>query len=69
MKLIEIYMLMSENPFKIIEPRETLPENFKEEVMGSVKTVILVLHIVQLFVGDYSSVFIDKFRTVDHPNQ
>ena len=58
---------MSENPFKIIEPRETLPENFKEEVMGSVKTVILVLHIVQLFVGDYSAVFIDKFRTIDHP--
>jgi len=60
---------MSENPFKIIEPRESLPDNLKEEVMGSVKTVILVLHIVQLFVGDYSSVFIDKFRTIDPPNQ
>lgn len=58
-------MEMSDNPFKIIEPRETLPENIKEDVMGSVKTVILVLHIVQLFVGDYTTVFIDKFKTIN----
>lgn len=58
-------ILMSDNPFKIIEPRETLPAEFKDEVMGSVKTVVLILHIVQLFVGDYSSVFIDKFKTID----
>ncbi len=59
---------MSDNPFKIIEPRESLPDDFKEEVMSSVKTVVLVLHIVQLFVGDFSNVFIDKFRTIDHQN-
>ena len=56
---------MNENPFKIIEPREEVPENLKKEVMGSVKTVVLILRMVQLFVGDFANVFIDKFKTLD----
>ena len=56
---------MNENPFKIIEPREEVPENLKTEVMGSVKAVVLMLRMVQLFVGDFTNIFIDKFRTVD----
>ncbi len=54
---------MSDNPFKIIEPREVLPEDHKEEVLGSVKSIMLMLRFVQLFVGDFASVFLDKFKT------
>ena len=54
---------MSDNPFKIIEPREEVPENLKGEVMGSVKAVVLILRFVQLFVGDFTNIFVDKFRT------
>ena len=51
---------MKDNPFKIIEPREELPENLRKDVMGSVKTVVLMLRFVQLFVGDFSAVIIEK---------
>ncbi|NQX90703.1 MAG: hypothetical protein HRT74_00905 [Flavobacteriales bacterium] len=54
---------MADNPFKIIEPREQLPEDVKNEVMGSVKSVVLLLRFIQLFVGDYTTVFLDKFKT------
>ncbi len=64
---------MSDNPFKIIEPRETLPQNHKEEVIGSVKSIMLMLRFVQLFVGDFTSVFLDKFKTnpesLDNPSK
>jgi hypothetical protein len=52
---------MNENPFKIIEPREQVPENMRKDVMGSVKLAVLVLRFVQLFVGDYSAVILEKF--------
>lgn len=54
---------MADNPFKIIEPREQVPDTMKKEVMGSVKAVVLLLRFVQLFVGDYTTVFLDKFKT------
>lgn len=54
---------MDTNPFKIIEPREQLPEQMKKDVMGSVKSLVLVLRFVQLFMGDYAAVFVDKFKT------
>lgn len=54
---------MSENPFKIIAPREELSSDHKREVIGSVKSIILVLRFVQLFVGDFTSVLLDKFKT------
>ena len=54
---------MDNNPFKIIEPREEVPKHIRKEVMGSVKTVVLVLRFVQLFVGDFTQVFLDKFKT------
>jgi hypothetical protein len=56
---------MSENPFKIIEPREQVPENMRKDVMGSVKMAVLILRFVQLFVGDYSSVILEKFSRSD----
>lgn len=59
---------MSENPFKIIEPREEIPTSVKKDVMGSVKAVVLILRFVQLFVGDFTAVFIDKFKTNNPQN-
>lgn len=58
---------MSDNPFKIIEPREQVPESIKKDLMGSVKSVVLLLRFVQLFVGDFAMVFIDKFKTEGKP--
>lgn len=58
---------MTENPFKIIEPREEIPANVREEVLGSVKAIVLVLRFVQLFVGDFTSVMIDKMKTDKPP--
>ena len=51
---------MSDNPFKIIEPREQVPEQVRNDVMGSVKSVVLILRFVQLFVGDFSGVILEK---------
>ena len=57
---------MKDNPFKIIEPREQVPETVKTEVMGSVKAVVLLLRFVQLFVGDFTTLLLDKFKTEDN---
>lgn len=57
---------MSSNPFQIIEPHETPPENIKNELMGSVKSIVLVLRFVQLFLGDYSNVMLDQFKSESH---
>ena len=58
---------MTENPFKIIEPREELPDNLKKEVMGSVKSLVLILRFVQLFVGDFSAILLEKFSRTSDP--
>ncbi len=63
MKRIKKCLVMSDNPFKIIEPREVLPESHKKEVLGSVKSIMLILRFVQLFVGDFAGVILDKFKT------
>ena len=60
-------MEMTENPFKIIEPREELPDNLKKEVMGSVKSLVLILRFVQLFVGDFSATLLEKFSRTSDP--
>ncbi len=57
---------MSTNAFKIIESDETAPENTKQELMSSVESLVLVLRFVQLFLGDYSSVLLDKFKSNNH---
>ena len=59
---------MQDNPFKIIQPQEEVPDNLKKDVMGSVKAVVLVLRFIQLFVGDYTAVFLDKFKTHNPEN-
>ncbi len=53
---------MSENPFKIISPSEEVPEGLREDLMGSVKILMLTMRFVQLFLGDYANVLFDKVR-------
>lgn len=57
---------MSKNAFQIIEPNEIPPENGKEQVMGSVKSLVLVLRFVQLFLGDYSNLLLGQLRSDKH---
>ena len=59
---------MSENPFKIIEPNESAPENARAELMTSVKSIVLVLRFVQLFLGDFSNVLLNKLKAEKHLN-
>lgn len=62
-------MEMKDNPFKIIEPREEVPAEMKKSVMSSVKTIVLVLRFVQLFVGDYATLLFDQFKTTNKPKK
>lgn len=49
------------NPFKIIKSTDTPPEDLKKEVMTSVKNLDLIFRLVQLFVGDYAQVLLERF--------
>ncbi|NND77057.1 MAG: hypothetical protein HKN39_02600 [Flavobacteriales bacterium] len=57
---------MNKNAFQIIEPNEQPPENGKDQVMGSVKSLVLVLRFVQLFLGDYSSLLLGQMKSDKH---
>ena len=59
-------MLMNKNAFQIIEPNESPPENGKEQMMVSVKSLVLVLRFVQLFLGDYSNLLLGQMRSEKH---
>lgn len=54
---------MSNNHFKIIKPTEEPPKELEKEVMSSVKTTVLILRIVQLFVGDIEGTVMHLFKT------
>jgi hypothetical protein len=54
---------MSENQFKIIKPNEAPPKELEKEVMGSVKTLVLILRVVQLFVGNLEGTVLSLFKT------
>ena len=55
---------MSENPFKIIRSTDLPPEDLRTEVIGSVKMVMLLMRVVQLFVADPSSALFENVRIV-----
>ena len=55
------------NQFKIIKPTESPPKELEQEVMGSVKTVVLILRVVQLFVGNLEGTILSLFKT--NPNE
>lgn len=50
------------NPFKIIQPNEEAPVSTKRDVMGSIKTVVLILRFVQLFMADTTAVVLKSFK-------
>ncbi|TXI82877.1 MAG: hypothetical protein E6Q44_00595 [Flavobacteriales bacterium] len=55
---------MSENPFKIIRSTDQPPEHLRNEVLGSVKFVMLLMRILQLFVADPSAALFERIRVV-----
>ena len=55
---------MSENPFKIIRSSDQPPEHLRNEVIGSVKFVMMLMRVLQLFVADPSAALFEKVRHV-----
>jgi|APTNR8051073442_1049403.scaffolds.fasta_scaffold01275_14 hypothetical protein len=53
---------MSENPFKIIRSTDQPPANLRGEVMGSVKLVIMLMRMLQLFLADPSATLFERVR-------
>lgn len=55
---------MSQNPFKIIRSTDQPPEHLRAEVIGSVKFVMMLMRVLQLFVADPSAALFEKVRIV-----
>ncbi len=55
---------MSDNPFKIIRSTDLPPEHLRSEVIGSVKFVMMLMRVLQLFVADPSAALFEKVRLV-----
>lgn len=55
---------MSENPFKIIRSTDEPPETLRQEVVGSVKVMMLLMRVTQLFIPDYAMAMFDNLRLV-----
>ncbi len=56
---------MSANPFQIIRPTEEPPERLRGEVLGSVRSAILLMRLAQLFVADYAHTIFDKLSAME----
>jgi hypothetical protein len=50
------------NPFKIIAPTESVPQNVKGEVMGSIDSIVMLLRFVQLFAADTTAVALTQMK-------
>ena len=55
---------MSENPFKLIRSTDEPPPQFREEVVGSVKFVMLLMRFAQLFMADYAMTLFNNVRII-----
>lgn len=55
---------MSANPFQIIRPTEEPPERLRADVVGSVRSAILLMRLAQLFVADYAHSIFDKLSAM-----
>lgn len=53
---------MSDNPFKIIRSTDQPPEHLRAEVLGSVKFVMMLMRMLQLFVADPSAALFERVR-------
>ena len=58
---------MSENPFKLIRSTDEPPPQLREEVVGSVKFVMLLMRFAQLFMADYAMTLFNNVRIMEHP--
>lgn len=55
---------MSANPFKIIRSTDEPPQHLRGEVLGSVKFVMMLMRMLQLFLADPSAVLFERVRIV-----
>lgn len=55
---------MSQNPFKIIRSTDQPPDHLRAEVLGSVKFVMMLMRMLQLFVADPSAALFERIRIV-----
>lgn len=55
---------MSQNPFKLIRSTDQPPEHLRAEVLGSVKFVMMLMRMLQLFVADPSAALFERIRIV-----
>jgi len=53
---------MSANPFKIIRSTDLPPAHLRGEVLGSVKFVMMLMRMLQLFVADPSAALFERVR-------
>lgn len=53
---------MDENVFKLLEPQEQLPEQIKQKTMDSLRTVQLILDMVDLFFLKSSLTMVRSFN-------
>ncbi|MFZ1694003.1 MAG: hypothetical protein WAT74_12455 [Flavobacteriales bacterium] len=60
---------MSANPFHIIRSNEEPPEALKQEVMGSVRTAVLIMRFAQLFLADYTQAIFEKLSLMERKRQ
>ncbi|MBX2972823.1 MAG: hypothetical protein KF797_06965 [Flavobacteriales bacterium] len=55
---------MSQDPFKIIRSTDLPPDHLRAEVLGSVKFVMMLMRMLQLFVADPSAALFERIRIV-----
>lgn len=55
---------MSTNPFKLIRSTDEPPPQLREEVVGSVKFVMLLMRFAQLFLADYATTLFNNVRII-----
>ncbi len=60
---------MSENPFKLIRSTDEPPPQLREEVVGSVKFVMLLMRFAQLFMADYAMTLFNNVRIISEDGE
>jgi len=55
---------MNQDPFKLIRSTDQPPEHLRAEVIGSVKFVMMLMRMLQLFVADPSAALFERIRVL-----
>lgn len=56
---------MSANPFHIIRSTEEPPEHLRKEVIGSLRSAVLLMRFAQLFLADYANTLFEKLSAFE----